>query len=123
MTARRVLVVDDLQDTATSLAFLLAEMGHEAKFATDPVAAVEVARSFKPEIALLDIGMPKLDGWRLGRLLKSEPGLESLRVFAITGYATTADHQRSMDAGFEDHFTKPVDIRLLESLFRSMDHA
>lgn len=123
MSARRVLVVDDLEDTATSLAYLLETMGCTVNFATHPLVAMELAKTFRPELVFLDIGMPGLDGWRLCKLLKSEPALQGVRLFAITGYAMTADRQRSLEAGFEDHFVKPLDFRVLENLFRPLDHA
>lgn len=108
MALRRILVVDDLEDTATSLAYLLEQMGHAVEFTTDPLRVIGIARRWLPEIIFIDIGMPKLDGWQLARTLRAEPGLENTRIFAVTGYATAADRARSYEAGCEEHFVKPM---------------
>jgi CheY-like chemotaxis protein len=116
MTPRRILVVDDEEDTAMSLAFLLKALGHEVKFTTDPRSAIAMAPTFRPEFAFFDIGMPDYDGWRLCRCFKADLGLPDTRYFAISGYAKPSDHQRSVDAGFDGHFAKPLDFRVIEGL-------
>jgi CheY-like chemotaxis protein len=121
MTPRRILVVDDVEDTATSLAFLLNALGHEVKFATDPRSAIDMAPTFRPEIAFFDIGMPDYDGWRLCRLFRDVLGLQETRYFAISGYAKPSDRQRSLEAGFDGHFAKPLDFRVIENLLASLD--
>jgi len=114
MALRRILVVDDLEDTATSLAYLLEQMGHAVEFTTDPQRVVGIARRMLPEIIFIDIGMPKLDGWQLTRMLRVVPGLETTRIFAVTGYATAADRARSYEAGCEEHFVKPMGMEDLK---------
>ncbi len=113
---RRVLIVDDLADTASSFAYLLANIGHHVEFTTLPEAALSLARRFKPEFAFIDIGMPRLDGWELGRLLKSDPETASTRLVAITCYARPEDEARSREAGFERHLRKPVAATVIEAL-------
>src|ERR1700682_1450747 len=110
MTPRRILVVDDFEDTAVSLAYLLEQMGHTVEFTTDPRRVMGIARRLLPEIIFVDIGMPGLDGWQLTQMLRVEPGLENARIFAVTGYATPADRVRSYEAGCEEHFLKPMAI-------------
>jgi CheY-like chemotaxis protein len=119
--SRRILVVDDLRDTATSLAFLLEHMGHRVEFSTEPAKVPELAKTFRPQVAFLDIGMPLLDGWTLGKMLRSDPDLQGLRIYAITGYARQEDRQRSRDEGFAGHFTKPIAPRELEAIFALLD--
>jgi CheY-like chemotaxis protein len=114
MALRRILVVDDLEDTATSLAYLLEQMGHSVEFTTDPQRVVGIARRMLPEIIFIDIGMSKLDGWQLTRMLRVVPGLETTRIFAVTGYATAADRARSYEAGCEEHFVKPMGMEDLK---------
>jgi CheY-like chemotaxis protein len=114
MALRRILVVDDLEDTATSLAYLLEQMGHSVEFTTDPQRVVGIARRMLPEIIFIDLGMPKLDGWQLTRMLRVVPGLETTRIFAVTGYATAADRARSYEAGCEEHFVKPMGMEDLK---------
>lgn len=114
--ARRILVVDDNRDAAFSLAVLLRTMGHLTEVALNGDSAIEVARRFRPEIILLDLVLPDCDGCDLARELKGEPGLETVRIFAVTGYGGEEDRRRSMQAGCEAHLLKPVEARVLESL-------
>jgi CheY-like chemotaxis protein len=111
---RRVLVVDDFEDTAVSLAYLLEQMGHTVEFTTDPQRVMGIARRLLPEIIFVDIRMPGLDGWQLTRMLRIEPGFENTRIFAVTGHATPADRARSHEAGCEEHFLKPMGIEDLK---------
>jgi PAS domain S-box-containing protein len=106
---RRILVVDDNQDAADMLAETLTVAGHEVTIAYDGLQALSVARQSKPEIALLDIGLPVMDGFELAARLRDEHG-PALRIMAVTGYGTESDVQRSREAGFERHFVKPIDI-------------
>ena len=118
---RRVLIVDDNEDAADMLCTLLSAAGHELRVASDPLAALAVAECFKPEVALLDIGLPVMDGYELGRRL-SERFAPAQRpvLIALTGYGQEHDRQRSQDAGFAHHLLKPVDtealLRLLDAL-------
>ncbi|MGQ0651302.1 MAG: response regulator [Betaproteobacteria bacterium] len=112
----RVLIVEDNYDSAQTLSVLLEAMGHAVVFVTDPRDAVEVALRIVPDFALIDIGMPYLDGWELAKLMRQEPALGGTRLFALTAYGATEDVQRSMRAGFEVHLLKPVDIQRLQEL-------
>jgi CheY-like chemotaxis protein len=107
--SRRILIVDDNDDAAASLALLLSSAGHEVRDVRDARSALEAARSFVPDVVLLDIGLPDMDGWELARLLRAETGADALKLIAISGYGQRADRRRSRDAGIDHHLTKPVD--------------
>jgi CheY-like chemotaxis protein len=116
--AFRILIVDDLEDTAVSMAYLLESLGHTVKYTTKSSTALALARQFLPHIAFLDIGMLELDGWALCTQLKAEPSLEGLRCYAITGYGREGDERKSLAAGFDRHFTKPFSIDQLKVVLR-----
>ncbi len=106
--AARVLVVDDNADTAETLGHLLRASGHEVRLAGDGPAALAAASGFAPDVAILDIGLPTMDGYELAReLRRREP--QGLRLIALTGYGTASDRERAVNAGFDEHLTKPVD--------------
>ena len=113
---RRVLVVEDNLDSVHAMAMLIKTMGHEVRFAINGFAALEVAREFRPEFILLDIGLPDLDGYEIARQLKWEPGLERTRMIAISGNSEDDVRQRAVDAGCEDLLVKPLDPATLEEL-------
>jgi signal transduction histidine kinase/ActR/RegA family two-component response regulator len=113
-TGRRVLVVDDNTDAADALGEALRCFGHDVRVTHDAPAALQVARGFRPELALLDIGLPAMSGWELGERLRAVLG-KSVRLVAVTGYGLDADRARSREAGFEAHLVKPVDLSLIES--------
>ena len=110
--AKRVLIVDDNVDSATTLSWLLAEQGFTVEVAHDGANGLKAAKSFRPDIFLLDIGLPGIDGYELARRLRSD-GFESARIIAISGYALEADIERSRAAGFDRHFAKPVELDVL----------
>jgi CheY-like chemotaxis protein len=115
----RVLLVDDNEDAAEVLADVLRSEGHTVEIALDGANALRSAPSFRPEVAVLDIGLPRMDGWEVGRQLRQLPGLDSVRLIGLTGFGQEADKQRSEAAGFELHFVKPLDVdRLLAALSR-----
>jgi CheY-like chemotaxis protein len=115
-SARRILVLDDHPDTARSYCELLTVMGHICEYRTDAREALDAARSLRPHIALLDIGLlPDLDGHAVARILRQEFGA-SICIIAITAYGRDEDRLRTRKAGFDAHVTKPIDIRLLESI-------
>ena len=116
--ARRVLVVEDHLDTVRSLFFLLRGMGHEVDYAINGYSALRAARELRPEFIFMDLTLPDTDGWQLARQLRREPGLETVKVYAITGSNTAEDRQRSVEAGFRDHLVKPVDPRHIEELLQ-----
>ena len=104
-----VLVVDDSQDCAESLALLVRFWGHEAVVTYDGAAALEAARVRTPDVVLLDIAMPKMDGYQLARRLRQIGGMEKALLVAVTGHGSEADVQRCKEAGIDRHFTKPAD--------------
>ena len=110
---RRVLVVDDNADSAQSLATLLAIQGHEVRTAGDGVEALAAAESFGPEVVLLDIGMPRMDGYETARRLRSTQRGSRMLLLALTGWSHDEDRTRSREAGFDEHLVKPVDPELL----------
>jgi CheY-like chemotaxis protein len=113
---RRVLIVDDNVDAAETLQMVVSTMGHDAETAHDGRAALEAARSRRPDIVLLDISMPGMDGFTVARRIRSEPELRKIRVVALTGFGQQDDRRRTREAGFDDHLVKPVsreDLRRL----------
>jgi PAS domain S-box-containing protein len=114
----KVLVVDDNRDAAQSLAQVLGLMGHQAKVAFDGLAAVEMVKSFQPHIVLLDIGLPKLNGYEACGRIRMLNLEEQPILVAITGWSQPKDRQRSKEAGFDHYFTKPVDAGQLLALFK-----
>jgi signal transduction histidine kinase/DNA-binding response OmpR family regulator len=113
----RILVVDDNQDAADSLAMLLRLAGQEIRLAHDGPTALSVAESFHPEVVMLDIGLPGLDGYEVARRLRQRPGGGALLLIALTGYGQEDDQRRSREAGFDHHLVKPVDPHVLAQVF------
>lgn len=111
---RRVLVVDDNEDAANSLAMLLDLAGHEAKAVYTPTAALAEVAAFEPDVVLLDIGLPEMDGYEVAARLRALPSQLPLRLIALTGYGQAEDRARALQAGFDDHLVKPVDFAALE---------
>jgi signal transduction histidine kinase/DNA-binding response OmpR family regulator len=111
---RRILVVDDNRDAAELLADALGARGHETRVAFDAPGALQIAGDFAPELALLDIGLPVMDGYELGRRLREIHGCELTRLVAVTGYGHDNDRALSRDAGFDVHLVKPINLRGLE---------
>jgi CheY-like chemotaxis protein len=103
--AQRVLVVEDNLDQMHTLAMLLRFEGHEVDFAINGYAAIDVAERFRPDVVLLDIGLPGLDGFEVCKWLKQHPGLARTRIIAVTGYGTEADRAKARAAGCEHHLT------------------
>ena len=112
---RRVLIVDDNLDYLRSMIVLLRAMGHEANFAINATVAISVARRFRPDTVLLDVGLPDGDGRLLAGLLRREAGLNDVRIVCVTGRAHE-DPRRSLEAGCDGHFVKPLDPALIGSL-------
>lgn len=113
---RRVLIADDNEDTANTLAMLLQMAGHEVCTAHGGQAAVKLAGSFRPEIALLDIGMPDVDGYEVAKSVRETPWGQDILLVALTGWAQEDDKRRAWAAGFDHHLTKPVDPHDLDAL-------
>ncbi|HZH06601.1 MAG TPA: ATP-binding protein, partial [Lautropia sp.] len=116
--AKRVLVVDDNEDAAESLAELLALKGHETRAVTQSKAALQLATEFEPEVVLLDIGLPEIDGFELARLLRQMPHTRNSLLVAVTGYGQPEDRKATSAAGFDHHLVKPVSLRQIEELLR-----
>jgi signal transduction histidine kinase/ActR/RegA family two-component response regulator len=110
---RRILVVDDNRDAAESLAMMLQLLRHEVRVAHDGVEAIEATAAFRPEVVLLDIGMPRMNGYEAARHIRKQPGGDQVVLIALTGWGQAADKQLAMEAGFDLHLTKPVDPSLL----------
>jgi CheY-like chemotaxis protein len=119
LLARRVLVVDDNIDAAATLEVLLKSLGHEACAAYDGHQALRMAVEFRPDVVLLDIGMPGLDGYEVARRLRALKPAHPMRIVAITGWGQEADRSRSREAGFDVHLVKPVDPTLLTKVIVS----
>jgi two-component system CheB/CheR fusion protein len=108
--------VDDNVDAAESIALVLRIIGHEVRTAYQGPAALEAARAFRPEVVLLDIGMPGIDGYEVARRLRQEPALEKVLLVALTGYGQEEDRRRSREAAIDHHLVKPVGPEELRAL-------
>jgi PAS domain S-box-containing protein len=113
---KRILVVDDNVDAATTLGELLAALGHELMVRFDGKTALADGPAFAPEVLVLDIGLPDIDGYELARRLRSEPATAGARYLALTGYGQAHDRTLARAAGFDHHFVKPVDIAALQAM-------
>jgi CheY-like chemotaxis protein len=107
---RRVLVADDNEDSAETLSLLLQALGNDVRTVHDGRRAVEESEAFRPDVALLDIGMPGLDGYEVARLIRSKPWGAGIVLIALTGWGEEEDVRRSREAGFDRHLLKPIDI-------------
>ena len=116
---RRVLVIDDNNDAAQALRLLLENDGHEVRVAHDGMAGLALAREYKPEYLLLDIGLPRLSGLDIAASVRGDPLLRQTTIVAITGYGELHDRARSAAAGFDYHLTKPVEFSALREVFRA----
>ena len=115
--SRNVLVVDDNRDVRESLRAMLELDGHDVRAVGDAAAALDVLRSWRAEIALIDIGLPQIDGYALAQSIRTEFSADARpRLVAVTGYGATEDRKRSRDAGFDLHLVKPVDAKALQSV-------
>lgn len=109
--SRRILVVDDNRDTAVTMAMLLKLAGHQASIAHNGTEALVMLDDVQPDVALLDIGLPEMDGYELARRIRTVRG--DLLLIAVSGYGQAEDRARSREAGFDEHFIKPVDPEVL----------
>ena len=107
----RVLLVDDNPDTVTTLALLAKESGYDVRTAHDGSAGVETAGEYRPNVVLLEIGLPGINGFEVAKRLREQPALRDAVLVAITGYGAPSDRQRSLGAGFDHHLIKPGDCR------------
>jgi CheY-like chemotaxis protein len=119
-TQRRILVADDNNDALESLATLLQLNGHEVYTAGNGAIALESAEQHRPEVALLDIGMPKLDGYEVARRIRAQPWGQHITLVALTGWGQDSDRRRSQEAGFDSHLVKPLDLDKLTELLAAL---
>jgi signal transduction histidine kinase/ActR/RegA family two-component response regulator len=112
----RVLVVEDNVDTATSLALLLTESGHDVRTAHDGPTALGAALDYRPDVALLDIGLPGIDGFEVAKRMRQQPILQKVVMVAMTGYGKASDRQRSEEAGFDHYLVKPVKFEKVQEI-------
>ena len=120
---RRILVVDDNADVAESLSEWLGDSGHEVRVARTGAAALEQAEAFRPEVMLVDIGLPDMSGHDIARKLRNIPALKDTVLVAVTGYGQQNDRRRSREAGFDHHWIKPLSAELLSELLAALDAA
>jgi CheY-like chemotaxis protein/two-component sensor histidine kinase len=120
VAARRILVVDDERLSAVGLGKLLQRKGHAIRTAHDGLDAVAVAETFRPDVVLLDIGLPKLDGYEVAYRIRQQPWGQVMVLIALTGWGQESDRQRSQAAGFDHHLVKPVDPAELVCLLASL---
>ena len=113
----RIVVVDDNDDAASSLCMLLKMAGHEVWPARSGPAALEAANEHKPEVLILDIGLPGLDGYQVAQHIRADPNFEKVVLIAMSGYGREGDRQKGKEAGFDFHFVKPLDFQRLQDLF------
>jgi PAS domain S-box-containing protein len=116
----RVLVVDDNLDSARSLGLLLTASGHDVRMAYDGPTAVKATLDYRPNVVLLDIGLPGFDGFEVAKRLRQEPALSSLLLVAMTGYGQESDLQRSQDSGFDHHMVKPVSFEKVQQVLATV---
>ncbi len=112
----RILLVEDNADAAESLALLLELAGHEVRVAADGGTGVDLAEAFRPDVGFIDIGLPGIDGYEVARRLRAHAPLQRTTLVALTGYGQPADEQSAREAGFDHHFTKPVDLDRVREL-------
>jgi CheY-like chemotaxis protein/anti-sigma regulatory factor (Ser/Thr protein kinase) len=118
---RRILVVDDNRDSALSLAMLFKLMGSETRTAHDGLEALEAAAAFQPHLILLDIGMPRLNGYETARRIREQPWGKNVVLAALTGWGQDEDRRKSHEAGFDFHLVKPVEPAALEKLLAGLN--
>jgi CheY-like chemotaxis protein len=117
--ARRILVVDDNVDAADTMIMALELFGYEARAAHDGEGGLRLAAEFAPHVALLDIGLPDLNGYELARRIRTAPWGNGMLLIAATGWGQESDIQQAHDAGFDRHLTKPIDFARLHELLRA----
>jgi CheY-like chemotaxis protein len=120
---RRILVVDDNRDSANSMAIMLKLMGNEVRTAHDGIEAVEAAQEFRPKAILMDLGMPRLNGYEATRQIREQTWGRQMLIIALTGWGQEADRSQSQEAGCDGHLVKPVNLSDLESLLTELEGA
>jgi CheY-like chemotaxis protein len=118
--ALRVLVVDDNVDAATALEMLVEECGHRVCTAHTGQAALAAALDYRPDVVLLDIGLPELDGFEVAKRIRQQSVLHNIVLVAMTGYGRDTDRQRSLEAGFDHYLVKPVDFGKVQQILATV---
>ena len=118
--ALRVLVVDDNMDSAKSLGMLLEATGHDVQLAYDGPTALQATLDYRPNVVLLDIGLPGLDGYKVAKRIREQPTLKNVVLVAMTGYGHVADLRRSDEAGFNHHLVKPADFMKIKEILATV---
>jgi CheY-like chemotaxis protein len=118
-SGRRILIVDDNRDAATSLGMLLELSGNQTELAFDGQSALDTAARFRPDIVLLDIGLPGINGYDVARRMRSEAWGKQVTLVAVTGWGQAEDRESSRAAGFDAHLVKPVDHAALMQLLET----
>jgi CheY-like chemotaxis protein len=113
---RRVLIVDDIPDITTMLCELVTLLGHEARVANHGDEALVLAREFHPDLVLLDLGMPDVDGFDVARRLRAEPDGAAIELIAMSGWGHASARDQAVQAGFDRHFLKPITVAHLTAL-------
>jgi CheY-like chemotaxis protein len=116
MQVKRILVVDDNRDSAMSLGMLLELRGYTVDVAYRGSEALERVRRSAPDVVILDIGLPEIDGYEVARLIRQDPTLPRMVLVAVTGYGQESHKRQAAEAGFDHHLVKPVDFATLERL-------
>jgi CheY-like chemotaxis protein len=117
----RVLIVDDNPDAAEMLDMAVAHLGHTTRLAHDGGTAVKAATEFLPDVILLDVGLPGMNGYAVARTLRAQPGFDRVHIAAVTGWGQEEDRRKAREAGFDSHFTKPLSPDALEQLLASIE--
>ncbi|UDF05449.1 response regulator [Asticcacaulis sp. AND118] len=116
-TPLKVLVVDDNQASALTLSWAIESWGDEVRTCFDGLSALDTARSFHPDVILLDLGMPEMDGLTVARTLRADPRTRRCKIIAQTGWGDTAKRRETAEAGFDLHLVKPIDFTVLQEMF------
>ncbi|MCA9012579.1 MAG: response regulator, partial [Planctomycetaceae bacterium] len=116
----KVLVVEDMRALRVIMSRLLTKLGHEVEFAEDGTLALQKLDSFHPDVVFSDIAMPGMTGYELARRIRQRPDCSSICLVALTGFGQSADRDKALEAGFDEHMVKPVDIALLQVLFDNL---
>jgi CheY-like chemotaxis protein len=119
---RRVLVVDDNRDAAASLGMLLKYLGTDVQIAGDGAAALSAIESYRPDVVLLDIGMPVMDGFEVARRIRENRSNDHVVLVALTGWGQAEDRNRTRAAGFNHHLVKPADITTIQTLLGTVSN-
>jgi CheY-like chemotaxis protein len=118
-SGKRILVVDDNADAAESMAVYMRMHGHDVKTVTDAMQALTCLEAFAPEVAIIDIGLPGMNGYELAGSIRANTAIATPVMLALTGYGQAEDFDRSRDAGFHHHFVKPADLKSIQAVVES----